>query len=142
MSKNNTQNRLGDKTDKYIRPKKTVQDKLTPNQIKDLLKDYVEVANIKSISLNTHVRYFSKQKDGRKVFRIGGYLINNKKADKYIVLSNRIRSWSVNTKGSIFFKKISTDELTEVHNDEIDELKQIIKSLYNENKKLKEKISN
>jgi len=142
MSKNNTQNRLGDKTDKYIRPQKTVQDKLTPNQIKDLLKDYVEVANIKSISLNTHVRYFSKQKDGRKVFRIGGYLINNKEADKYIVLSNRIRSWSVNTKGSIFFKKISTDELTEVHNDEVEELKQIIKSLYNENKKLKEKISN
>jgi len=140
MSKN-IQNRLGDKNDKYIRPKKTVQDKLTPNQIKDLLNDYVEVADVNSIPLNTHVRYFSKQKDGRKVFRIGGYLINNKEADKYIVLTNRKNNWSVNTKNSIFFKKISTDELTEVHNDEVGELKQLIKKLYKENKKLKGKIS-
>ena len=140
MSKN-IQNRLGDKNDKYIRPKKTVQDKLTPNQIKDLLNDYVEVADVNSIPLNTHVRYFSKQKDGRKVFRIGGYLINNKEADKYIVLTNRKNNWSVNTKKSIFFKKISTDELTEVHNDEVGELKQLIKKLYKENKKLKGKIS-
>ena len=140
MSKN-IQNRLGDKNDKYVRPKKTVQDKLTPNQIKDLLNDYVEVADVNSIPLNTHVRYFSKQKDGRKVFRIGGYLINNKEADKYIVLTNRKNNWSVNTKNSIFFKKISTDELTEVHNDEVGELKQLIKKLYKENKKLKGKIS-
>lgn len=140
MSKN-IQNRLGDKNDKYVRPKKTVQDKLTPNQIKDLLNDYVEVADVNSIPLNTHVRYFSKQKDGRKVFRIGGYLINNKEADKYIVLTNRKNNWSVNTKKSIFFKKISTDELTEVHNDEVGELKQLIKKLYKENKKLKGKIS-
>ena len=141
MSKN-TSNRLGDKNDKFVRPKKTVQDKLTPNQIKDLLKDYVEVATVKSIPLNTHVRYFSKQKDGRKVFRIGGYLINNKEADKYVVLTNRRNNWSVNTKNSIFFKKISTEELTEVHNDEVDELKQIIKKLYKENKKLKQKVAN
>ena len=60
MSKN-TSNRLGDKNDKFVRPKKTVQDKLTPNQIKDLLKDYVEVANVNTIKYTCKIFFKTKR---------------------------------------------------------------------------------
>ncbi len=125
--------------DKYVRPKTTVQDKLTPKQIKDLLDDYVEVENIKDVPIDTHIRYFLKEK-GTKKFRTGGFLLNKKEADKYIILTNRKISWSVDTKKSILFRKLSTSELNEIHEDEVDELKKLIKKLYKENKNLKDKL--
>ena len=48
--------------DNYKRPKTTAQDKLTPKEIQDLLADYVEVENIKDVPLDTHIRYFLKDK--------------------------------------------------------------------------------
>ena len=47
--------------DGYQRPK-TVQDKLTATEIKEKLEDYVEVEDISTVPLNTHIRYFSKIK--------------------------------------------------------------------------------
>ena len=126
--------------DNYKRPKKTFQDKLTPKQIQELLVDYVEIDNIKDVPIDTHIRYFVKDKN-RKLFRTGGFLLNKAKADKYIILTNKKISWSVDTKKSILFRKLSGKELTEIHNDEVDELKSIIKKLYKENKKLKNDLS-
>lgn len=125
--------------DNYKRPKTTAQDKLTPKEIQDLLADYVEVENIKDVPLDTHIRYFLKDK-GKKLFRTGGFLVNKRESDKYIILTNRKISWSVDTKKSILFRKLSAVELNTIHNDEVDELKQIIKKLYKENKDLKKKL--
>lgn len=125
--------------DNYKRPKKTFQDKLTPKQIQELLVDYVEIENIKDVPIDTHIRYFVKDK-GKKLFRTGGFLLNKAKADKYIILTNRKISWSVDTKKSILFRKLSGKELTDIHNDEVKELKEIIKKLYKENKLLKKKL--
>lgn len=136
----NPPKRLGNSKDKYVRPKKTFQDKLTPKQIQELLVDYVEVDNIKDVPLDTHIRYFTKQK-GKKLFRTGGFLLNKANADKYIILTNRKTSWSVDTTKSILFRKLSITEVNTVHNDEVDELKQMIKKLYKENKLLKSKLS-
>ena len=136
----NPPKRLGNSKDKYVRPKKTFQDKLTPKQIQELLVDYVEVDNIKDVPLDTHIRYFTKQK-GKKLFRTGGFLLNKANADKYIILTNRKNSWSVDTQKSILFRKLSITEVNTIHNDEVDELKQMIKKLYKENKLLKSKLS-
>ena len=97
--------------DGYKRPKKTFQDKLTPKQIQELLVDYVEVENIKDVPIDTHIRYFVKEKN-KKLFRTGGFLLNKAKSDKYIILTNRKISWSVDTKKSILFRKLSGKELT------------------------------
>jgi len=125
--------------DNYKRPKVTAQDKLTPKQVKELLENYVEIDNIKDVPLDTHIRYFTKDK-GRKKFRTGGFLLNKANSDTYIILTNRKISWSVDTKNSILFKALSAKELTEIHQDEVSELKDVIKKLYKENKQLKSKL--
>ena len=50
--------------DNYKKSKKTVQDKLSPSDIKEKLKDYIKVKDIFKVSLKTHVRYFIN-KDGK-----------------------------------------------------------------------------
>jgi len=150
--------RLGD--DSYKRPKKTLTDKLTSEDIKSKLEDYIEVEDISKVPLNTHIRYFTEKEDKIKkkkikVFRLGGFLVNKNNYDKYIILSNtpetgvinnNKKTWSVNTQTSIFYRKQNFDEIKEQYKDEIDELydeidnlKKQIKKLKAENTKLKNK---
>jgi len=150
--------RLGD--DSYKRPKKTLTDKLTSEDIKSKLEDYIEVEDISKVPLNTHIRYFTEKEDKIKkkkikVFRLGGFLVNKNNYGKYIILSNtpetgvinnNKKTWSVNTQTSIFYRKQNFDEIKEQYKDEIDELydeidnlKKQIKKLKAENTKLKNK---
>ena len=83
--------RLGN--DDYKRPKKTLTDKLSAEEIKNKLEDYIEVEDISKVPLNSHLRYFTekydeKKKKSSKVFRLGGFLVNKNNYDKYVVLSN------------------------------------------------------
>ena len=142
-------NRLAN--DKYKRPKKTLTDKLTPEEIKDKLNDYIEVEDISKLPLNTHLRYFTEKYDEDKkkkirVFRLGGFLINKNNYDKYIVLSNvpetgvinnNKKTWSVNTKISVFFRKQTIDEIKDEYEDEIEELNDEVNKLKKEIQKLK-----
>ena len=138
--------------DNYKRPKKTYTDKLTDDDIKAKLEDYVEVDDISMVPLNSHVRYFTEKinekKKKEKVFRLGGFLINKSNYEKYVILSNVPetgfinpikKTWSVNTKTSIFYKKQTLDELKEEYELEIEDLKDQIKFLKKEIKKLKSK---
>ena len=138
--------------DNYKRPKKTYTDKLTDDDIKAKLEDYVEVDDISMVPLNSHVRYFTEKinekKKKEKVFRLGGFLLNKSNYEKYIILSNVPetgfinpikKTWSVNTKTSIFYKKQTIDEIKEEYELEIEELKDQIKFLKKEIKKLKSK---
>ena len=148
--------RLG--SDNYKRPKKTLTDKLSAEEIKNKLEDYIEVEDISKVPLNSHLRYFTEKYDenkkkSSKVFRLGGFLINKNNYDKYVVLSNvpdtgvinnNKKTWSVNTKKSIFYRKQTMDEIKEDYKeeleelyDEVDKLKKQIKKLTAENKKLK-----
>ena len=150
--------RLGN--DNYKRPKKTLTDKLSAEEIKNKLEDYIEVEDISKVPLNSHLRYFTekydeKKKKSSKVFRLGGFLVNKNNYDKYVVLSNvpdtgvinnNRKTWSVNTQKSIFYRKQTIDEIKEDYKDEleelydeIDKLKKQVKKLTTENKKLKEK---
>ena len=83
---------------------KTVQESLSPDEIKKMLIEYILVDDIDKVPLGTHIRYFSEQ-NGKKMFRLGGNLT---KIDiEYIVLSNGKVTWSVQKATSTFFKKMS-----------------------------------
>jgi len=115
----------------YQRPKKTYQDKLTPDEIEEKLEEYIKVEDINKVPLNSHMRYFTfNDKTGKKEFRLGGFLTNRDQSDKYVILSNGSISWSVQTLNSIFFKKMTIKELKQEYEDKIEQLE-------TENNKLK-----
>jgi hypothetical protein len=136
----------------YKRPDKTYQDKLTYDEIKEKLKNYVKVKDLTTIPLNTHIRYIERkinpltQKMETK-FRLGGYLVNKKNVDKYIVLSNGRVKWSVQVPSTVFYmstKQMEEDSvLTEKEKNkyekQIEELKLMIAEQELKIKKLKEK---
>lgn len=115
----------------YQRPKKTYQDKLTPDEIEEKLEEYVKIEDINKVPLNSHIRYFTlNDKTGKKEFRLGGFLSNRDQSDKYVILSNGTISWSVQTLNSIFFKKMTIKELKQEYEEKIEQLE-------TENNKLK-----
>ena len=125
----------------FITKKRTKQDKLSAEEIRDKLEDYLEVEDISTVPLNTHIRYFSiiKSKKGKtkKIFRIGGFLKNKDNAESFVILTNGKNSWSVQTDSAIFFRKMNIDEIKDQYEDEIEELENIILKLKKKNSKLK-----
>ena len=145
--------------DGYIRPKYTLQDKLTEEEIKEKLEDYNEVEDITKVPIGTHIRYFTlipdKKGKLKKVFRLGGQLKNKDNCDKYIILSNGTVSWTVQIDTSILYKKMNIDEIKDEYENiikdledkikdfeeiQIKELEEQISSLKRDNKKLLKKI--
>lgn len=131
----------------YKRPKRTKQQMLTPEEIDQKLENYVEVDNIGDVPLNTHVRYFTIQTDkktGRtkKLFRLGGFLINKDNHKKYVVLSNGKSTWSVQTAGSYFYKKMRVEEVKEQYEDTIEDYKLEIKRYKKEVRRLRQILVN
>ena len=114
--------------DNYQRPKSTMQDKLTDADIKELLATYVLVDDIFKVPIGSHLRYYT-MKDGKKVFRMGGLLNNKDNADKFIVLSNGRLTWTVQTKSSEFYRKMSVEEIREEYENTIREKDAKIKKL-------------
>lgn len=77
----------------YMRPKVSYQDKVQDKEnMLRLLEDYERVDSIDEVALKTHVRYVTL-KEGRQVFRIGGYLRVIK--PDYVVLYSDGKHWSV-----------------------------------------------
>lgn len=129
----------------YVRPKQTYQDTMTNNEIKDKLKDYKKVSNIMTVPINTHLRYMTLDKNGKKVFRLGGMLTKIDPEGKYVVLSNGTLSWSAQIKTSQFWQKMTEKELKEEYKKEIitecnPELEEENKDLKKENKELYKKL--
>ena len=121
----------------YNRPKKTYQDTLSNDDIKDKLKDYKKVTDIRKVVIGTHIRYFTKDKDNKKVFRLGGFLTKFGEEYKYVVLSNGQFSWSVqNNNTTDFWAKMNSKEIVETVDHEKTE---DAKNIEEEYKKLKEK---
>ena len=137
--------------DEYKRPKHTLTEKLSLEEIQQKLEDYVEIDDISVVPLDTHLRYFAEVTDEatgkkKKIFRLGGFLKNKNNYEKYVVLSNQPSSqnggktWSANTKTSIFYKKMSVTEIKDTMQDEIEELRSNYNRVKKENKKLKEEL--
>ena len=103
----------------YERPKKTYQEMLSNDEIKDKLKNYKKVTDIKKVSIGTHLRYFVIDKEKNKHFRLGGTLNKFGENGEYIILSNGKLNWSVQLKNSIFFQKLSEKEYKEEMKEEL-----------------------
>lgn len=133
---NNITKRLSDDTN-YKKNGKSLQQTLSPDEIKEKLQEYVQIDSIDDASLNNHIRYFTiDKKSGKKQFRLGGFLT---KIDKdYVVLSNGKLSWSVQKNNSVFFKKMSYNELKEELIEKIsNKFEKKINTLEKENEALK-----
>ncbi len=105
----------------YSRPEKTYQESLSNQEIKEKLKDYKKISDIKTISIGNHIRYFTTNlKTKEKYFRMGGSLNKIDPEGRYIILSNGKLNWSVQILNSTFFQKMNDDEIR-------DELKKEIK---------------
>jgi hypothetical protein len=107
----------------YVRPKKTLQDTLSNDDIKDKLKDYKKVTDIRKVVIGTHMRYFAKDKVTKKpAFRLGGFLTKFGDDYKYVILSNGTISWSVqNNADTQFWSKMNSKEIVTNLETEIEE---------------------
>jgi hypothetical protein len=102
------------KNDGYNRPEKTYQETLSNQDIKEKLKEYKKVNDIKTVSIGTHIRYFNiDPKTKEKIFRLGGILNKVDPEGKYVILSNGTIRWSVQISNAIFFQKMSEVEFKE-----------------------------
>jgi hypothetical protein len=131
----NTTKRLSADTE-YKKTGKSIQQSLSPDEIKEKLKEYTPLEIIDEAPINSHIRYFTVDSKGKKQFRLGGFL--TKIDTDYVVLSNGKLSWSVQKKNSLFFKKMSYDELKEELIDKISsKFEKKLMSLEKENDTLK-----
>lgn len=135
--------RLGRTT--YMRPEKTYTDTLTKQDIKEKLINYVKVDDPLHIPLGAHVRYLTKH-DGEWKFRLGGQLTKYD-ARGYVVCSNGQVSWSVQIKDTIFYRKMSEEEITKKYldllkekDDKIDEQDKMIALMAKEIKDLRKQL--
>ena len=132
--------------DNYKRPKQTYKDKLDEDDIANKLIDYIKVDNITDVNINTHLRYFSLESDKKngtitRKFRMGGFLSNKNNADKYVILSNGRKTWSVQVANTVFYRKMTTEEIKEEYEEELKELKKMSKKLLKQNDELKKFIT-
>ena len=89
---NNTLRRLTKSN--FNRPETTYQDTLqNKKSMMEKLKGYQRVDDIEDVSINTHVRYVTLDKEKNQVFRLGGLLTAVHR--KYVKLSNGTYEWSV-----------------------------------------------
>jgi hypothetical protein len=122
---------------KYKRPKSTYTEKLSKNEIMSKLEDYKK-EDITKIPLGIHVRYFVIDENGQKFFRMGGQLTKNDGMPKYVILSNGKNSWSVQANSStIFFKKMTINEIKQEYEDKLLDKDKKIKQLMTLIKQLK-----
>lgn len=126
----------------YTRPAVTMTDQLSKEQIEEKLEDYKKVDDIFKVPLGVHLRYFSNI-NGKMVFRMGGLLHKNTGLPDYVILSTTPTGkpgWSVQVKDTLFYRKMTLQEIKIEYQAIIDELIGKNKKLKDENKKLNEKL--
>ena len=92
MNNNNKFIRLGGSSDTFNKENTvSLQSKLTDEQINEYLKDYIKVSsknmvdNVRKIPLNTHVRYYTIDKHGNRLFRLVVFFKKVDEMGRYIV---------------------------------------------------------
>ena len=86
---------------------------MTPEEIDESLQNYKQIthSDLYNIKLGTHFRYFKTDSDGKRHFRLGGNIINISGLPDYVVFGNGKITWSVQVKGTLFFQKISVEDI-------------------------------
>lgn len=124
----------------YVRPETTITDQLSKEQIEEKLEDYKKVDDIFKVPLGVHMRYFSNV-GGKRLFRMGGQLYKNTGLPDYVILNSGTAQWSVQVKDTIFYRKMTLQEIKTEYQSIIDELIEKNKKLKDENKKLTTQLS-
>ena len=132
--------------DNYKRPKETYTERLDEEDITNLLQDYVKVEHISEVKINTHLRYFTLESDTKtgtvqRKFRMGGYLSNKDHADKYVILSNGKKTWSVQSQNTVFYRKMSIPEIKEEYEKDLSKYERMNKKLLKLVNKLKKALT-
>jgi hypothetical protein len=111
--------------DNYIKTGNELQENLTEDDIKILLEDYTEINEQNELKLGMHVRYYTikvdKYGNQTKLFRMGGNIIKIDNEYRYLILSNNYVSWSVQINNSIFYKKMTLQDIKNIYDTKIDE---------------------
>ncbi len=109
----------------FVRPKKTYQDTLTPEKIREMLNGYKIVEDVHKIVPGSHIRYFTKEKgSNERKFRMGGFLSKFGDNNRYIVLNNGTFSWSVQLNNyNELWVKMNKNELNNINVSETDKIK-------------------
>lgn len=132
--------RIGD--DDYQATGNELQKNLTEEDVNLLLEEYDEIDDTDILKPGMHVRYYTiKQKrngDIDKKFRMGGEIIKVDHEDKYLVLTNKKLSWSVQFNNTIFYKKMSIEDIKAFYETELDEKESKIEKLKQSINKYKE----
>ena len=123
----------------YERPSSTFTEQLSKEQINERLADYAKVDDIYKVPLGVHLRYFT-EKDGEKLFRMGGQLYKNTGLPDYVILNNGKAQWSVQVKDSIFYRKMTLNEIKDEYENNFKAIKEKYDKLKEENKLLKDKL--
>ena len=141
--------------DNYQKTGNEIQDNLTQDDINLLLEEYTEIENINELIIGQHIRYYIIKKDNKgnehKLFRMGGNIIKIDIDKKYVVLSNKRITWSVQLDNTIIYKKMTSQDIKEFYENELDnkeieidkyktsinKLKKLLKETLEDNEKLK-----
>ena len=67
----------------------------------------------------------------KRLFRMGGFLSKKDENNQYVVLSNGKKTWTAQVATSVFYRKLTIDEIKEEYEKEIEKLQLINKKLYN-----------
>jgi len=127
---------------RYKKPANTYQDNLTQEDINILLEEYNEIDDIHQLKPTVQIRYYSivknKQNVEKKLFRMGGTIIKVDFEKKYLVLSNGKITWSVQINDkNIFYKKMTTEEIKEFYENELNTAETEQMQIKSSNDKLK-----
>lgn len=132
--------RIGD--DNYQPTGNELQRNLNEEDVNLLLEEYEEVDDTDILKPGMNVRYYTiKQKRNGEVdkkFRMGGEITKVDHENKYLVLTNKRLSWSVQFNNSIFYKKMSIDDVKIFYENELDEKESKIEKLKQSIQKYKE----
>ena len=119
----------------FERPEITYTDQLSKEEIQDKLADYSKVEDIYKVPLGVHLRYFVK-KDGQMLFRMGGQLFKNNGLPEYVILKSGTNAqWSVQVKDTVFYRKMTLDEIKQEYEDIIKKKNEKIQALKEKLKK-------
>ena len=132
--------RIGD--DDYNPTGNEFQRNLTEDDANLLLEEYEEIDDTDILKPGMQVRYYTiKQKrngDVDKKFRMGGEIIKIDHENKYLVLTNKKLTWSVQFNNTIFYKKMSIEDVKIFYENELDEKDNKIDKLKQSVQKYKE----
>lgn len=147
IKKYNGLTKLSDNEKQYKKPLETVAEKLSSEDIVNLLINYQEV-KFENLKIGIHTRYYKKNKDDSLDFKLGGTLLKVNKLEKYCVLMSNGMTWTAQ-ENSIFYQEMNnTDKIkeleTQIEKDksQINELISYIKQLEINYKKQIETLQN